>query len=55
MYDASVNESSKNEMIYLAAYGVIKKMLNDGIINEESFRRLNGRIALKQNTKPITA
>ena len=49
------NDVFKGEAVYLAAYGVIKKMLREGVINKDSFDRLNARIALKQNTKPITA
>lgn len=55
MCDLTTNDNSKGEVIYLAAYGVIKKMLADGVINKESFERLNIRMASKQNTKPITA
>lgn len=50
-----MNDNNKNEAIYLAAYGIIKKMLKDGVISKEAFERLNIRMASKQNTKPITA
>ena len=50
-----MNDSYKSETIYIAAYGIIKKMLKDGVINRESFERLNNRLASKQSTKPITA
>lgn len=48
-------ESAKKEMIYLAAYGVIKRMLENGVINKEAFDRLNIRMAAEQCCKPIAA
>jgi len=48
-------ESAKKEMVYIAAYSVIKKMLENGVISRETFQRLNARIAAEQSCKPITA
>lgn len=48
-------EAAKKEMIYLAAYGVIKDMLEKGIINREAFDRLNIKMADEQSCKPIAA
>ena len=48
-------ETAKKEMIYLAAYSVIKRMLENGIINQEAFERLNFKMAVEQCCKPVTA
>ncbi len=48
-------ETAKKEMIYLAAYGVIKTMLAEGIITKEAFDRLNVKMAEEQSCKPIAA
>ena len=48
-------ETVKKEMIYLAAYGVIKEMMEKGIINREAFNRLNIKMADVQSCKPIAA
>ena len=55
MNNVSVNDSSKDEMIYLAAYGVIKRMLENGIITKEAFDRLNIKMAAEKSCKPIAA
>jgi len=47
-------ETEKNELIYLAAYGVIKRMLKNGIITKEAFDRLNTKIASEKSCKPIS-
>ena len=48
-------ETVKKEMLYLAAYGVIKEMMEEGIINREAFNRLNIKMADEQSCKPIVA
>ena len=48
-------ETAKNEMIYLAAYSVIKRMLENGIITKEAFDRLNIKMAAEKSCKPIAA
>lgn len=48
-------EEAKNEMIYLAAYGVIKRMLENEIITKEAFDRLNIKMAAEKSCKPIAA
>ena len=48
-------EEAKNEMIYLAAYGVIKRMLENGIITKDAFDRLNIKMAAEKSCKPIAA
>ena len=48
-------ETAKKEMIYLAAYGVIKNMLEKGVITKEAFDRLNVKMAEEQSCKPIAA
>lgn len=45
----------KNEIIYLAAYTVIKKMLDENVISRAVFERLNQKMAEKQNCKPVVA
>lgn len=45
----------KNEIIYLAAYTVIKKMLEENVISKVAFERLNQKMAAKQNCKPVIA
>lgn len=45
----------KNEIIYLAAYTVIKKMLDENMISRAAFERLNQKMAEKQNCKPVVA
>lgn len=47
--------TEKNEIIYLAAYTVIKKMLEENVIGRAAFDRLNQKMAEKQNCKPIIA
>ena len=46
-------EQEKNEMIYLAAYTVIKKMLEEKILSRAAFERLNLIMAEKKNCKPV--
>ncbi len=46
-------ETAKKEMVYLAAYGLIKRMLENGIITKEAFARLNVKMAEEQSCKPI--
>ncbi len=48
-----MSEENKNEMIYLAAYSIIKRMLNEKIITKEAFDRLNKKIAEVQSCKPV--
>ena len=48
-----MSEESKREMIYFAAYSVINRMLRNGIIDKESFDRLNQKISEKQQCKPV--
>ena len=55
MYEIQVNETAKKEMIYLAAYSVIKQMRENGIITREAFERLNRKMAEEQSCKPIAA
>lgn len=50
-----MKEVAKDEMIYLAAYGVILRMLENGIITKEAFNRLNIKMAAEQSCKPIAA
>ena len=50
-----MNMTEKDEIIYLAAYTVIKKMLEEKVIGKEAFDRLNQKIAKKQNCKPVVA
>ena len=50
-----MNEEAKREMIYLAAYSVINRMLKNGIIDKESFDKLNQKICEKQQCKPLIA
>lgn len=45
----------KNEIIYLAAYTVIKKMLEEKVISKAAFERLNQKMAEKQNCKAVVA
>lgn len=44
-----------NEITYLAAYTVIKKMLEEQVISRATFERLNQKMAEKQNCKPVVA
>ncbi len=46
-------ENASKEMIYLAAFDMIKRMLEQGIITREAFERLNDRIAREQFCKPM--
>ena len=55
MDDVSTNDSSRGEMVYLAAYGVIKRMLENGIITKDAFDRLNIKMAAEKSCKPIAA
>lgn len=55
MCEVKMIETAKKEMIYLAAYGVIKRMLENGVISKEAFDRLNIRMAAEQACKPIAA
>jgi len=48
-----INEDIKKDIIYLAAYGIIKNMLEKKIITKEAFYRLNIKIAEEQSCKPI--
>ena len=48
-----MTEKDKNEIIYLAAYSVIKRMLNEKIITKEAFDRLNIRMANEMFCKPV--
>ena len=48
-------ETVRNDMIYLAAYGVIKRMLDSGILSKEAFNRLNAKIAEEKNCKSVAA
>ena len=46
-------EAMGSEMIYLCAYGVIKRMLDDGILSREAFDRLNIKMAAEKSCKPV--
>lgn len=48
-----MNMNEKNERIYLAAYTVIRKMLDEKVIDRAAFERLNLKMAEKQNCKPV--
>lgn len=42
------------EAVYISAYTIIKKMLSDGVINENIFIRLNELMAKRQNCQAFT-
>lgn len=49
MFDKSkTNDSAQNEKVYIAAYTIIKRMLNEGVIGQDVFARLNEKIASVQ-------
>lgn len=50
-----MNTAEKKEIIYLAAYTVIRKMFEERVIDRAAFERLNLKMAEKQNCKPIVA
>ena len=45
--------NEKKELIYLAAYTVIRKMLEEKVIDKTEFDRLNIRMAAQQNCRPV--
>lgn len=49
-----MNNTQKNELIYLVIFSYLKKLYNNGLITKEVFERLNIKNAECQNCKPIT-